>query len=87
MANSKQSTGNKSEKPFNFYGIRTTSNPNYFSVTLVRGGENRREWLNIPINAKKVKVYDEYAVIKLSKLEENEKSKDKAEGGSEDMPF
>ena len=32
------------QKTFNFYGIRKTSNPDYYSVTLCAGKGDKREW-------------------------------------------
>lgn len=58
-------------KPFNFYGARKTSNPKYYSVTLVRGSDDKREWLNVPVNKKNVKLKDDYVLLKLSLLEDN----------------
>lgn len=58
-------------KPFNFYGARKTSNPKYYSVTLVRGNDDKREWLNVPVNKKNVKLKDDYVLLKLSLLEDN----------------
>ena len=58
-------------KPFNFYGARKTSNPKYYSVTLVRGSDDNREWLNVPVNKKNIKLKDDYVLLKLSLLEDN----------------
>ena len=60
-------------KPFNFYGARKTSNPKYFSVTLVRGRDDKREWLNVPVNKKNIKTIrgENYIFLKLSLLEDN----------------
>lgn len=58
-------------KPFNFYGARKTSNPKYYSVTLVRGSDDKREWLNVPVNKKNVKLKDDYVLLKLSLLEDS----------------
>lgn len=58
-------------KPFNFYGARKTSNPKYYSVTLVRGSDDKREWLNVPVNKKNIKLKDDYVLLKLSLLEDN----------------
>ena len=58
-------------KPFNFYGARKTSNPKYYSVTLVRGSDENREWLNVPVNKKNIKLKDDYVLLKLSLLEDN----------------
>ena len=58
-------------KPFNFYGARKTSNPKYYSVTLVRGRDDKREWLNVPVNKKNIKLKDDYVLLKLSLLEDN----------------
>ena len=60
-----------STKPFNFYGARKTSNPKYYSVTLVRGSDDKREWLNVPVNKKNIKLKDDYVLLKLSLLEDN----------------
>lgn len=70
MANTK-SKKRTSTKPFNFYGARKTSNPKYYSVTLVRGSDDKREWLNVPVNKKNIKLKDDYVLLKLSLLEDN----------------
>ena len=36
------------DKTFNFYGIRETSNPNYYTVTLCAGKDDKREFINVP---------------------------------------
>ena len=64
-------TKRTSTKPFNFYGARKTSNPKYYSVTLVRGSDDKREWLNVPVNKKNIKLKDDYVLLKLSLLEDN----------------
>ena len=43
------------QKTFNFYGIRKTSNPDYFSVTLCTGKNDKREWVNVPVKKELVK--------------------------------
>ena len=65
-------------KPFNFYGARKTSNPNYYSVTLVRGSDDKREWLNVPVNKKNIKTIrgEDYIFLKLSLLEDNRDNDD-----------
>ena len=65
-----------STKPFNFYGARKTSNPKYYSVTLVRGSNDKREWLNVPVNKKNIKLKDDYVLLKLSLLEDNRDTDD-----------
>lgn len=70
MANTK-SKKRTNTKPFNFYGARKTSNPKYYSVTLVRGSDDKREWLNVPVNKKNIKLKDDYVLLKLSLLEDN----------------
>ena len=58
-----------SEKPFNFYGIRKTRNPKYMSVTLVREDEDgEKQWINVPVNVKNVKIKDDYALLRLGLL-------------------
>ena len=80
-------------KPFNFYGVRKTRNPKYYSVTLVRGSDKKREWINVPVNAKNVYIDEGYALLKLSLLEDNhnededEDEDDDDEAVGEDMPF
>lgn len=70
-------------KPFNFYGARKTSNPKYYSVTLVRGSDDKREWLNVPVNKKNIKLKDDYVLLKLSLLEDN-RDEDDDEDDDED---
>lgn len=70
MSNTK-SKKRTNTKPFNFYGARKTSNPKYYSVTLVRGSDGKREWLNVPVNKKNIKLKDDYVLLKLSLLEDN----------------
>ena len=73
-----------SKKPFNFYGIRKTRNPKYMSVTLVRGDEDgERQWINVPVNVKNVKVKDDYALLRLGLL----LNEDEDEDEDEDIPF
>lgn len=72
-------------KPFNFYGARKTSNPKYYSVTLVRGRDDKREWLNVPVNKKNIKLKDDYVLLKLSLLEDNrDDDDDESEEGESD---
>ena len=87
MTNKKQKETAKStkkqkriaEKPFNFYGIRKTRNKKYMSVTLVRGGKDgEREWINVPVNMKRIKSKDDCALLRLELLE-SDKAKDEDE--------
>ena len=79
MTNKKQK---KTEKPFNFYGIRKTRNKQYMSVTLVRGnGDDEKEWINVPVNMKRITLKNNYALIRLEVLEPN---KDEDEDENED---
>lgn len=71
-------------KPFNFYGARKTSNPKYYSVTLVRGSDDNREWLNVPVNKKNVKLKDDYILLKLSLLEDNRDDEDDVDDDDDD---
>ena len=69
------------EKPFNFYGIRKTRNKKYMSVTLVREDKDcEREWINVPVNMKRIKLKDDYALLRLELLESNNDE-------DEDLPF
>lgn len=63
-------------KPFNFYGARKTSNPKYYSVSLVRGSDKNREWLNVPVNKKNITLKDGYVLLKLALLEANRNDDD-----------
>ena len=81
-------------KPFNFYGARKTSNPKYYSVTLVRGSDDKREWLNVPVNKKNIKLKDDYVLLKLSLLEDNRDNNDDDDDDNnddnnddDDLPF
>lgn len=71
------------EKAFNIYGVRATSNANYYSLTLCRGEDKPDEWINTPIKAEKIRVKDGYAYIKVKYLEP--KKKDEVE--AKDLPF
>ena len=74
------------EQPFNLYGIRETRNDKYMSLTLVRGEESK-EWLNVPVNVKNVKVKDDYGYVKIKLLDKIKKEVDKAKKSDEDIPF
>lgn len=43
------------QKTFNFYGVRKTTNPDYYSVTLCAGKGDKREWVNVPVKKELVK--------------------------------
>lgn len=69
-----------SEKLFNFYGIRLTRNPKYMSVTLVREDKDgERQWLNVPVNVKNVKIKDDYALLRLGLLIKEDEDVDESE--------
>ena len=74
------------EKPFNLYGIRETRNDKYMSLTLVRG-EDSKEWLNVPVNVKNVKVKDGYGYVKIKLLDKVKKEADKSKKSDEEIPF
>lgn len=74
------------EQPFNIYGIRETRNDKYMSITLVRGKDSK-EWLNVPVNVKNVKVKDEYGYVKIKLLDKVKKEADKSKKSDEEMPF
>ena len=72
------------QRPFNFYGIRKTRNKKYMSVTLVREDKDgEREWINVPVNMKRIKIKGDCALLCLEVLESN-KDKDKDEDEDED---
>ena len=72
------------QKTFNFYGIRKTSNPNYYSVTLCAGKGEKREWVNVPVKKELVKFSEKEKAyyLKLKPLE-NKKQEEK----QDDLPF
>ena len=74
------------EQPFNLYGIRETRNDKYMSITLVRG-EGSKEWINVAVNLKNVKVKDGYGYVKIKLLDKIKKEVDKAKKSDEDIPF
>lgn len=74
------------EQPFNLYGIRETRNDKYMSLTLVRG-ENSKEWLNVPVNIKNVKVKDGYGYVKIKLLDKVKKEAGKSKKSDEEIPF
>lgn len=74
------------EHPFNLYGIRETRNDKYMSITLVRG-EDSKEWLNVPVNVKNVKVKDGYAYVKIMLLDKVKREAEKKQKSGEDLPF
>ena len=80
----------RKEQPFNIYGIRETRNEKYMSLTLVRGEESK-EWLNVPINVKNVKVKDGYGYVKIKVLDKVKKETDKVKKedkiNNDDIPF
>lgn len=62
-----------SEKPYNFYGIRKTRNPKYMSVSLVREDEDgAREWINVPVNIKNIRVKGDEIYLNLKYLSDDE---------------
>lgn len=62
-----------SEKLFNFYGIRKTRNEKYMCVTLIRKTEDgKNEWINVPVSVKRVKLKDDYALLRLTLLTRDE---------------
>lgn len=71
---------------FNLYGIRETRNDKYMSITLVRGKDSK-EWLNVPVNVKNVKVKDGYGYVKIKLLDKVKKEADKSKKSDEDIPF
>lgn len=76
------------QQPFNFYGIRETRNKKYMSVTLVRSDKDGiKEWLNVPVNIKNVKIKDGYGYVKIKILDKVKKEADKIKKSDEEIPF
>ena len=78
----------KESKTFNFYGIRKTSNENYFSVTLCTGKDGAREWINVPVKKELVKfsAKENAYYVKVKPLAEKQEKKEKQEN-KDDLPF
>ena len=76
----------RKEQPINIYGIRETRNEKYMSLTLVRG-EDSKEWLNVPVNIKNVKIKDGYGYVKIKILDKVKKEADKSKKSDEEIPF
>lgn len=74
------------EQPYNLYGIRETRNDKYMSITLVRGKDSK-EWMNVPVNVKNVKVKDGYGYVKIKILDKVKKEADKSKKSDEEIPF
>lgn len=74
------------EQIFNLYGIRETRNDKYMSITLVRGKDSK-EWLNVPVNVKNVKIKDGYGYVKIKLLDKVKKEADKSKKSDEEIPF
>ena len=72
------------EQPFNLYGMRETRNDKYMAITLVRGKDSK-EWLNVPVNVKNVKVKDDYGYVKIKLVDKGNKEADKSK--NDDLPF
>ena len=76
----------RKEQPFNIYGIRETRNEKYMAMTLVRGKDSK-EWLNVPVNIKNVKIKDGYGYVKIKILDKVKKEADKSKKSDEEIPF
>ena len=88
MQQSKAKTAKQGKKQsgnaFNLYGLRETSNKNYYSLSLCKSNGNTREWINTPIKADKIVIKGETAFIKVKYLIDDEKTK---EDETNDLPF
>ena len=69
----------RKNKTFNFYGIRKTSNENYYSVTLCAGKDDAREWVNVPVKKELVKFSAKEIAyyVKLKPLEEKKQKQER----------
>ena len=80
------------QKTFNFYGIRKTSNPDYYSVTLCAGKGEKREWTNVPVKKELVKFSEKekayYLKLKPLESKKQEETHIKTPENSDDwIPF
>lgn len=80
--------GAQYSEPYHIYGMRQTRNPKYFSLSIVRGSGDNREFANIILKADNVREYKDngYFIGIIKRLEP--KKDEKAEEVNEDtMPF
>ena len=75
----------RKNKTFNFYGIRKTTNENYYSVTLCAGKDAAREWINVPVKKELVKfsAKENAYYVKVKPLAEKQEKK----ANKDDLPF
>ena len=81
--------GKQYTESFHIYGIRPTKNPKYYSLSIVRGSDENREFANIVLKADNVKQGKDgsYYIgnIKLLEPKKEEKTEEVFEGIR--MPF
>lgn len=82
--------GKQYAESFHIYGIRPTKNPKYFSLSIVRGSDENREFANIIVKSdfvKKSKDSDKLFYIGAIKLLEPKKEEKDEEVSEDTMPF
>ena len=80
--------GKQYAESFHIYGIRPTRNPKYFSLSIVRGSDEKREFANIVLKADNVKHGKDgsYYIGNIKLLEPKKEEKDE-EVNDSNMPF
>lgn len=85
----KKQQGKQYTESFHIYGIRPTKNPKYFSLSIVRGNDNNREFANIVLKADNVKQGKDgnYYIGNIKLLEPKKEEKAEEVGDDNNMPF
>lgn len=80
--------GKQYTESFHIYGIRKTRNPKYYSLSIVRGSDENREFANIVLKADNVRQDQNgnYYIGYIKLLEPKKEEKDEEVSG-DNMPF
>lgn len=80
--------GKQYTESFHIYGIRKTRNPKYYSLSIVRGSDENREFANIILKADNVREdkNGNYYIGCIKLLESKKEEKDE-EVNEDTMPF
>ena len=84
----KKQQGKQYSESYHIYGIRKTRNPKYYSLSIVRGSDEKREFANIVLKASSVKQGKDgsYYIGNIKLLEPKKEEKDE-EVNDSNMPF
>ena len=85
----KKQKGKQYTESFHIYGIRPTKNPKYFSLSIVRGSDDNREFANIVLKASNVKQGKDgsYYIGNIKLLEPKKEEKAEEVEDDNNMPF